>query len=68
MFESNKHQIPLCPHCKTELEIDDIHDMDYDDESMTLDCIGSCPKCERGYEWQSSAVLVSWANTDLKEC
>lgn len=68
MFESNKYKTPLCPHCKTELEAEDTYDMYYDDENMTLCQVGYCPKCGRGYQWQSSAVLVSWANTDLREC
>ena len=66
MFES-KYKEPLCPHCKTQLEVDDTFDLDYDDESLTLYQIGHCPNCGRNYQWQSSAVLTSWANTDWEE-
>ena len=66
MFES-KYREPLCPCCKALLEQDDTYDMEYDDEGMTLYMIGHCPHCERDYQWQASAVCVSWVNTNLRE-
>lgn len=63
MFEN-----PKCPHCKVELEHDDTVDMEYDCEGMVLYNVGHCPKCEKDFQWQSSAVFVQWANTDLREC
>lgn len=67
MFENNKYHNPLCPHCKAELEMDDTYDMEYDDEYILLYHIGHCPKCDKEYQWQASAVFTSWANTDLRE-
>jgi transcription initiation factor IIE alpha subunit len=66
MFES-KYKDPLCPCCNARLEFDDTYDMEYDDESIVLYQIGHCPKCDRSYQWCSSATLVSWANTSLEE-
>lgn len=67
MFESGKYKVPLCPCCKVELEHDDTYDMEYDEESLVLDETGWCPCCKRDFQWKSSATLISWAHTDLKE-
>ena len=67
MFESNKFKQPLCPCCKVELEIEKTYDIDCDNEGMTLYQFGYCPKCKRDYQWQSSVIFTSYANTDLKE-
>ena len=67
MFES-KYKEPLCPCCNVELEEDDTYDMEYDTEGIILYQLGHCPKCNREYQWQASAVFISWAHTDLKEC
>lgn len=58
---------PKCPTCNHELDVDDTYDLDYDDECLTLYQVGSCPICGKSYQWQRSATLVSWANTDLQE-
>ena len=59
---------PKCPHCKTELETDDTYDLDYDYEGINLRVVGHCPKCDREYQWEESAVCIQWAVTDLREC
>jgi hypothetical protein len=66
MFKS-KYREPLCPCCNAALGIDDTYDMEYDDEGIILYHIGHCPKCDRDYQWQASAVFTSWANTNLRE-
>ena len=61
-----KIEYPHCPHCNTELELDDTYDMDYDEDGITLRQIGGCPECNRQYQWVRSAVCIQWANTDLR--
>lgn len=58
---------PKCPHCNAELECDDVYDLSYDSEGMTEYKVGHCPKCDKDFQWQSSAVFIQWANTDLRE-
>ena len=63
-----RYENPKCPHCNVEIETDDTYDMDYDYEGICLREVGHCPKCERDFQWERSAVYVQWANTDLREC
>lgn len=58
---------PKCPHCNVELEYDDTYDMEYDCEGIILYEVGHCPKCNRDFQWQQSAVCTQWTNTGLSE-
>lgn len=59
--------IPKCLNCGTELEEDDVLDMDYDDDGIELFCIGGCPNCGNIYQWNRTASIQSWEIENLKE-
>lgn len=58
---------PFCRYCNTELECDDTYDMSYDDEGILLHQVGHCPRCDKDYQWERSAICTHWANTGLSE-
>jgi hypothetical protein len=64
---SSINDYPLCPHCNTEIELDDTCDMDYDEEGITLCQVGHCPNCDKEYQWERSAACIRWENADLRE-
>ena len=59
--------LPKCLNCGTELEQDDVLDMDYDDDGIDLFCVGGCPKCGKTYQWDRTATIYSWTVNNLKE-
>lgn len=41
-----------CPHCKTNLQIDEWFDSSFDDDEGVYYVAGQCPTCFRDFTWE----------------
>ena len=55
-----------CTKCKTELEIDEVRDCEYDEDFIVEKVVGYCPKCEKEYRWE--LVYKYYKEQNLMEC
>ena len=56
------HRNPNCPHCEVELDLDDTYDIEstYEDgEDIILHQVGTCPECDRVYQWEERMQLTN---------
>lgn len=60
--------IPKCRICGAELEIDDVYDFGYDDDSVELKVFGYCNTCEKSFQFEQVGTISNWEINHLREC
>lgn len=58
---------PICPHCKAELTLCALPDVDCTEDTVSVETEYECTKCGKAYVFRTEGKVSEWSDTIIEE-